>query len=191
MRSLCPHEETLDLPVALFSWIQEMLGSNLGRDTGYSDWHFRGFPQALEANAETALRYGHHRIPSNPFQFIYHPTIRLQQESGLYGFRSEMLSPSRSQRKQAVLAIWLNEAVYRKSRTHNNRHFEREPWPALSGPFILPSCRRTRRHQWPSVANRGVTFQIWRVSCDSHSKRWSFFSSWKGSVCCEVGTELL
>jgi hypothetical protein len=42
----------------LYTLIQEVLGSNLGRDTGYPD-NFRGFPHSIQANTRTKLPLGH------------------------------------------------------------------------------------------------------------------------------------
>jgi hypothetical protein len=39
------------LAVKLLTSIREVLGSNLSRDSGYSDSFFRGFLQHLQANA--------------------------------------------------------------------------------------------------------------------------------------------
>jgi hypothetical protein len=49
-------------------------GSNLGRETGYSD-NFRNFLQFLGVNAGLALQSGHNPFLPNPSQFISHPTI--------------------------------------------------------------------------------------------------------------------
>jgi hypothetical protein len=42
--------------------IQEVLGSNLGLETTYSDWGFCGFTQYLEANAGYYFKLGHDPI---------------------------------------------------------------------------------------------------------------------------------
>jgi hypothetical protein len=37
--------------LTLLVHILEVLGSNLGQDTGYPEWGFHGFPQSLQVNA--------------------------------------------------------------------------------------------------------------------------------------------
>jgi hypothetical protein len=47
----------LQLPNVVVKWltlllrIRDFSGSNLGPETGFPDWDFRGFPQSLQANA--------------------------------------------------------------------------------------------------------------------------------------------
>jgi hypothetical protein len=46
---------------------REVLGSNLGLDTHYSDWAFPGFLQSLLANSGIILQLGHNWFLPNPF----------------------------------------------------------------------------------------------------------------------------
>jgi hypothetical protein len=56
--------EWLTLPLRF----REVPGSILRRETGYVDWDFRGFPQALQANS--TLQLGNNMFLPNPFQLI-------------------------------------------------------------------------------------------------------------------------
>jgi hypothetical protein len=40
--------EQVVIAVKVWTYFREMLGSNLGRDTGYNDWLFHVFPQSLQ-----------------------------------------------------------------------------------------------------------------------------------------------
>jgi hypothetical protein len=64
--------EQADLDVTLYICILDVLGSNLGRSTGYSERISRYFPQSLQTNAGIVTRLGHDRFLPNPFQFIIH-----------------------------------------------------------------------------------------------------------------------
>jgi hypothetical protein len=68
------------LRAKLYTRMEEVLGSSLGRDTGYLDCSFSWFSQSLQANAGTVPRLDHNCFPPNPFQFIFylsscHPTL--------------------------------------------------------------------------------------------------------------------
>jgi hypothetical protein len=56
--------ERLGIRTTLFTYIQEVLGSNLSRDTGYPDV-FRGFRQPLQANFRIIPPIGNERFLSN------------------------------------------------------------------------------------------------------------------------------
>jgi hypothetical protein len=58
INSLCYPSQTR-LGVHLYACMWDMFGSNLGRDTGYSDWDTCGFPQSLDANVGIVFRLGH------------------------------------------------------------------------------------------------------------------------------------
>jgi hypothetical protein len=57
----------------LWTRIRELLGSNLGRNTGCG---FRGFPLSFLANGGAVPGLRHRRFLQNPFQFINHPTVQ-------------------------------------------------------------------------------------------------------------------
>jgi hypothetical protein len=50
--------------------------SHLGPKTGYPDWGFRSFTQALKTNAGTVAQIRLWRFLSHPFQFINYTIIR-------------------------------------------------------------------------------------------------------------------
>jgi hypothetical protein len=55
--------------------IRETLGSNVGRNVSYLEG-FRGFTQSLHANIGIVPRLSHTHFLPNPFQFLYHRSIR-------------------------------------------------------------------------------------------------------------------
>jgi hypothetical protein len=69
----------VDIAAAFWTCSREVLGSNLGRETGYSVI-FRGFSQSLQTDAGTIspLRLGHDFFLTNPLQlsFINYRTNR-------------------------------------------------------------------------------------------------------------------
>jgi hypothetical protein len=68
--SLPPFTNTMQTDVATFLiLIRDMVGSNLGWDTQYTD-NFYGFPQFLQANARIVLGVGHDGSLQNPFRFV-------------------------------------------------------------------------------------------------------------------------
>jgi hypothetical protein len=50
----------------------EVVGSNLCRNIGYTDWDFHGFAQFLQTNGRIVSRLGCDRVLPNRFQFIIH-----------------------------------------------------------------------------------------------------------------------
>jgi hypothetical protein len=60
--------EQLGLTVTLQTCIQEVLGSNLGRDTGYTVLIHPNFPHSLQAKDEVEFQLGHDRFLPNSFQ---------------------------------------------------------------------------------------------------------------------------
>jgi hypothetical protein len=60
--------ERTDVTAMFWTCIREVLGSNLGRYTGYPDVEFRSL--SLQANSEVLLRLVHGRFLPSPFRFI-------------------------------------------------------------------------------------------------------------------------
>jgi hypothetical protein len=65
------------LPVTLQIWMQKVLSSNLGQDTGYTDW---GIPHSLKENTMVVPRLDYDRFLPSPYQFmIRHPNATRSQ----------------------------------------------------------------------------------------------------------------
>jgi hypothetical protein len=56
--------------VTLQNYIREVLASNVGWDTGYSDWVSNSFPQTLQTTSRIIQGLGYDSFLPNPFQFI-------------------------------------------------------------------------------------------------------------------------
>jgi hypothetical protein len=55
------------------------MGSNIGRDIGYTECTFRGFLQSFYKNSRGVPRLGYECFFPNPFQFISHHSHHLTQ----------------------------------------------------------------------------------------------------------------
>jgi hypothetical protein len=60
----------------LYICIRQVLGSNFNRNTGHTDWVFRGFPQYPQETAVLLLQLGH----DSSFQVLYSSSAILQYD---------------------------------------------------------------------------------------------------------------
>jgi hypothetical protein len=64
--------ERAGIAVTLMARVLQAPNSNLGRDTGYSDWLLHDVPQSLRENFGTVSRLHHSSFLPNPSEFITH-----------------------------------------------------------------------------------------------------------------------
>jgi hypothetical protein len=64
--------EQAGITLTLWTCVLEVLDSNLGRNTDYTDLGFRRFLQSSKSNAGIVPRLGGNRFLPNPFPFIIH-----------------------------------------------------------------------------------------------------------------------